>query len=125
MKILICGSRSARQFSTDPNFPEESEGWFIASVLCDMGICPQDHILLGGAQGTDEIARQWAEESIVPYTVIRPVNPAIKSHYLYRNVEMIALCDKVIAFWDGKSTGTKFVIDYAKARNKPVTVIPI
>ena len=55
--------------------------------------------------------------------IIRPINPANKLDYLFRNVEIITLADKIIAFWDGKSKGTKFVIDYAKSRGKDVEVI--
>ena len=31
--------------------------------------------------------------------------------------------DMVLAFWDGKSRGTKFVIDNCKKINKPIRII--
>lgn len=34
-------------------------------------------------------------------------------------------CDCLLAFWDGRSRGTKFTIDYAKAKGKPVKVVEI
>ena len=34
-------------------------------------------------------------------------------------------CDKVLAFWDGKSRGTKQTLDYAERRGKPVKIIRI
>jgi len=33
------------------------------------------------------------------------------------------MCDEVLAFWNGKSRGTKFTIDYAKARGLKVNII--
>ena len=33
--------------------------------------------------------------------------------------------DCVLAFWDGQSHGTKFTLDYAKEKNKPVKIIQI
>lgn len=32
------------------------------------------------------------------------------------------LADVIIAFWDGKSKGTKFTIDYALSKGKEVVV---
>jgi len=118
MKVMICGSRKVK---------EESK--IIITERLDRIKERQEffpiEFLLGGAIGADTVAQVWARENKIPVTIFYPVNSTVKAHYLYRNVEMIALCDEVIAFWDGESTGTKFVIDYAKARNKPVTVISI
>jgi hypothetical protein len=33
--------------------------------------------------------------------------------------------DKIMAFWNGKSTGTKYVIDRAKKLGKPLEIILI
>lgn len=44
---------------------------------------------------------------------------------LRRNLEIIAYADEVVAFWDGKSRGTKFVIDNCKKQSKKVTVYMI
>ena len=42
---------------------------------------------------------------------------------LSRNLEIISYADMVLAFWDGKSRGTKFVIDNCKKINKPIRII--
>ena len=44
---------------------------------------------------------------------------------LRRNLEIIAYADEVVAFWEGKSRGTKFVIDNCKKQSKKVTVYMI
>lgn len=41
---------------------------------------------------------------------------------LVRNDLIIDYADEVIAFWDGKSRGTKYVIEKCKSKNKKVTV---
>lgn len=40
-----------------------------------------------------------------------------------RNSEMGKFADKLIAFWDGESRGTKHMIDYMTKLGKPVKVI--
>ena len=42
-----------------------------------------------------------------------------------RNEEMANKCDYVICFWDGKSKGTKSMIDFAKKYKKPIRIIKI
>ena len=42
---------------------------------------------------------------------------------LKRNITIIENADMVLAFWDGKSRGTKFTIDKAKQRGIPVQII--
>ena len=42
---------------------------------------------------------------------------------LKRNMEIINYSDIVIAFWDGSSKGTKFVIENCKKQNKQIEVL--
>ena len=44
---------------------------------------------------------------------------------LERNKLIVDECDCVLAFWDGTSRGTKFTLDYAKEKNKPIKIIQI
>ena len=41
---------------------------------------------------------------------------------LKRNLQIIDYADCVLAFWDGQSRGTKFVIEHCKAQGKSVRV---
>ncbi len=84
---------------------------------------PVFELISGGARGVDKHAEEFAEANQIPLEVIRPINPKDKFSYLLRNVEIITKADKILAFWDGKSKGTKFVIDYAKARGKNIEII--
>lgn len=40
-----------------------------------------------------------------------------------RNKQIVDACDKLIAFWDGKSKGTKISIDMAEKQGKLLKVI--
>lgn len=82
-----------------------------------------DMLVSGGARGVDSYVESFAVYKGNPIKIIRPRNPSNKLDYLFRNVEIIAVCDWLIVFWNGRSKGTKFVIDYAKSRNKRVELI--
>jgi predicted Rossmann fold nucleotide-binding protein DprA/Smf involved in DNA uptake len=85
----------------------------------------QFRLVTGGARGVDTEAERWALARGIGCEVIKPVDPRIKVHYLYRNIEIITTADKIVAFHDGTSRGTQFVIDYATKRNKPLEVVGI
>ena len=80
-------------------------------------------IITGGAKGVDSLAEEYAKLNGLSLRVIKPINPSDKFSYLLRNVEIITLADVILAFWDGESSGTGFVIGYAEKRNKDITVI--
>lgn len=84
-----------------------------------------DVIIHGGAKGADSIAQAYCHEKGITEIVMRPLYPSKKEYYLHRNAEMIGMCEKVIAFWDGASRGTQFTINYAKQRGFDVKVIKI
>lgn len=83
----------------------------------------EDTIIHGGAIGSDTLIKEYCNLNSIKQEIIRPINPSNNQHYLYRNIEIITKAVRIIAFWDGKSRGTKFVIDYAKARGKQVTIV--
>ena len=65
-------------------------------------------IVSGGAKGIDACAKQYAISG--------------RTAPLKRNIQIIDYADLVVAFWDGASHGTKFVIDNCKRRGIPVKV---
>jgi len=114
MNILITGSRSIKMKE------------YIYYIL-DKEINDGDYVIQGGAEGVDQIALDWCNKVLdsnsknVNFNTVRPINNSTV-YYLHRNAEMVGMCDRVIAFWDGKSRGTDFTIRYAKARNIPVKI---
>lgn len=81
-------------------------------------------IVSGGAKGIDTYAKKYAISANIKLTEFLPdYSKYGKSAPLYRNLKIIDYADEIIAFWDGKSRGTKFVIDNALKQNKKTTVI--
>ena len=116
MKIAIVGSREG---FTDEFVTLRLNQFF------DSSNPTKNTFITGGARGVDKMAEEYAKILKIPLEIIRPINPASKIDYLFRNVEIVTKADLVVAFWDEKSRGTKFVIDYAKARGKEVKIIKL
>jgi len=81
-------------------------------------------IVSGGAKGIDFCTREYAKEKGLLYTEFLPNYPKYqRAAPLKRNEEIAEYADYVIAFWDGKSKGTKYTIDYCRKIGKGVSVI--
>lgn len=80
-------------------------------------------IISGGASGADALGERYAKEN--GFKIER--YPAEWEKYgrsagPKRNEIMAKICDYVICFWDGKSRGTKSMIEYAKKYGKPIRI---
>lgn len=76
-------------------------------------------IVSGGARGVDYCAKEYAVKNGLILTEFLPeYNKYGRCAPLKRNLLIINYADEVYAFWDGKSKGTKFVIDQCKKRAK-------
>ena len=80
-------------------------------------------IISGGARGVDTCARNYAFKHGIAY---REYLPDYKTYGrkapLIRNRMIVEAADIVLAFWDGESRETKYVIDECKKRGKLVLV---
>lgn len=107
MKIAIVGSRNLTVDDLGKYLPEDT-----------------DEIVSGGAIGVDRCAREYALSHKLKLTEFFPEYDKYKrSAPLLRNLQIIDYADEVIAFWDGRSRGTKFVIDNCCKKHKKVTVV--
>ena len=80
-------------------------------------------IISGGAKGVDTCAREYAASNNIPLTEFKPEYDRYgRGAPLKRNITIIEKADIVLAFWDGKSRGTKYVIDACEERQIPVKV---
>ncbi len=104
------------------------ENYAQAKTFIDLCICNirEKYTLIfvsGGCRGADEIGERYAYEN--GYEIER--YPAERETYgksagPRRNRKMAEIADYVICFWNGKSRGTKNMIDCALELHKPVRV---
>ena len=95
MKVAVIGSRGLRVSDLGRYLPENTT-----------------EIVSGGARGVDTSAREYALSHGIKLTEFLPEYTRFgRSAPLKRNITIIKYADIVLAFWDGKSRGTKFVID--------------
>ena len=106
MKIAVIGSRGITITKLEEYLPENVT-----------------EIVSGGAKGVDTSAKEYALAHELKLTEFLPdYKRYSRGAPLKRNIEIIEYADAVIAFWDGKSKGTKFMIDECENRGIPVTV---
>ena len=111
-RLIIAGSRGI-----EPRFSQ------IETVLSEQGWTPTT-ILSGCCHGPDKAGEAWATTRLVPVERY-PADWETygKSAGPRRNREMAERADAALVFWDGKSRGTKNMIDEMKRRGKPVFVV--
>ena len=110
IKIAVVGSREYKDLA------QVTENLF----LLQEHLKGRFKVITGGARGVDQTAMQWCASNKTEVEVIAPRDPNNKLDYLFRNVEILTKADIILIFWDGKSRGTKFVLDYARHRNKGI-----
>ena len=106
MKVAVIGSRNLVVQNLGKYLPEETM-----------------EIVSGGAKGIDTCAREYALAKGLKLTEFLPDYKRYgRGAPLKRNLQIIEYADCVLAFWDGQSRGTKFVIQHCKEQNKPIRV---
>lgn len=113
MKLIIAGSRTFNDY----RWLEKVCNWFLVSN--NFLIEGYDEVLVvsGGAKGADELGERYAKQY---GWAVRQFLPDWHKHGrsagAIRNKEMADFATHCICFWDGKSRGTKMMIDFAKQR---------
>ena len=106
MKTAVIGSRNLTVEHMETYLPLET-----------------DEIVSGGAKGIDQCAKRYAEQHKIKLTGFLPDYARYgRGAPLKRNDQIIDYADVVVAFWDGKSRGTKYVVDRCKKIEKKVIV---
>jgi len=95
----------------------------IANILRTYIIFGRDTIVTGDATGIDTITDQFGKRNNIPVGTFKA------NWHKYdlaagpiRNEKMIKECDELIAFWDGKSKGTRNSIGWAVEMRKPIHI---
>lgn len=113
LKTIVAGSR------TFDNYKKVCE-------ILDPLKSTISEIICGEAKGADMLGKNWAIGNGI---LIRSF-PADWEHNgnragMIRNHEMGDYADRLIAFWNGTSPGTKDMIDYMKKLKKEVIIINV
>ena len=108
--ILIAGSREG--------VPES----FVYTCLTELDWGLIKKIYTGGATGVDEFAELFIKENY-PDKEFETIEPDMEKYPpslapLKRNQELVTTVDGVVIIWNGKSSGTSFVKDYAETQDK-------
>lgn len=130
MNILIAGGRDFQNYD-------------LLKIKCDeilKNITQDITIISGHANGADKLGEDYADEKgykkdLYPakWSDLEAVPCKIKYNSygkpysslagFNRNRDMIEVADIVICFWDGKSRGTKDIINLTKKKNKRLEII--
>jgi len=116
MKLAIIGSREFKDI-------------ILVDSVVELELIPKFRndltIISGGAKGVDEYVAKLARRHGIQVIEHKPdfSKGYDVAEYHKRNDKIIESADRVIAFWDGKSRGTKSVIDKCLQRKKHIQVI--
>lgn len=106
MKVAVVGSRNISTVDLDAFLPISTT-----------------EIVSGAARGVDACARRYARAHHIQLTEFFPDYDTYgRTAPLRRNDEIVNYADLVLAFWDGASRGTQYVIRRCREEGKPVRI---
>ena len=107
MKIAVIGSRNLHVENLEIYLPPN---------------CTE--IVSGGAKGVDQSAAEFARIHGIKLTEFLPQYSIYgKGAPIVRNKQIVDYADLVLAFWDGRSAGTRSVIRYCEKTGKECKII--
>ena len=111
MKVIIAGSRTFNNYN------------LLNKTLQEVDLVI-DEVVCGGAKGADSLGAEWARKNGVP---VKYFNAEWEKYGrvagIIRNHQMGDYADYLVAFWDGKSSGTKDMFTYMQQLGKHGKVI--
>ena len=113
LKVIIAGSRTFDDYE-------------LLKQKCDLFLKQHSdiEIVSGNAKGADKLGELYAKEKRYK---IKQFIPDWKQHGkqagIIRNIDMGDYANALIAFWNGRSRGTKFMIEYAEKKGLQVRVV--
>lgn len=115
MKLAIVGSREINNY-----------GIIEEKIKSNYDIGSIQMIISGGARGVDQLAEIFAKKYKIELKVYNPDwnTYGVKAAFI-RNTLICENSDQIVAFWDGKSKGTKMTLDIAKRLGKPIRLFII
>jgi predicted Rossmann fold nucleotide-binding protein DprA/Smf involved in DNA uptake len=110
MRLAIVGSRDF----ADRTLLDETLAEYLGTV---------DLVVSGGAAGADRMGEDWARRHGIATRIFLPEMTKHRHPFHARNREIVEACDSLIAFWNGRSSGTRYTIDYARRMGKKVRIV--
>lgn len=116
MKLIIAGSRDINDYNV------------VKKALVDSGYWKEHgkslEIVCGMAKGVDYQGLTFAlKNSLIVHKFPADWDKYGKAAGYIRNKEMGDFADELLAIWNGKSRGTKSMIEYMQSLNKPTTIV--
>ena len=130
MKVIVAGSRTISEAAAVNKAIEHAKNYYGLVIT---------EIVEGEAAGVDKLAKEWAIRNGIPFKPFKPrwdyleaPGAIVKTNKFGnrynaraghdRNQLMADYADVLIAVWDGKSTGTKDMIQRSLNKGMPVIV---
>ena len=115
-KVIIAGSRGFSKYK----LLKEKCNEYLREKRKEYNII----IISGGARGADFYGEKYAQDEGFSLEVfLANWNKFGKSAGFRRNEQMAEVADALIAFWDGKSNGTKHMIEIMENKKLLVRVV--
>lgn len=114
-RIIVAGSR---EFNDYPSLKKKLDHYLSNTNKSEV------EIMCGMARGADLLGKKYAEENGISVKEF-PADWETygKSAGYIRNSEMAEYSTHLVLFWDGKSKGSKHMLDLAKQRNLNIRVV--
>lgn len=115
-KVIIAGGRTFNDY----DLMEKSCDYYLQNKLNNCEVI----VVSGHASGADSLGERYAQECGLECE-LHPADWHAHGRAAgpIRNAQMADVANALIAFWDGKSRGTKNMIDTATKRGLQVAVI--
>ena len=117
-RVIIAGSRSFNDYVL---LREQC-----LSILQEKMRTHRVIIVSGHARGADSLGERFAKEFRLPFE-LHPAKWRLlgRAAGMVRNAEMAKCSDALIAFWNGESSGTRHMINFARKRGLEISVIDL
>jgi len=113
LKVIVAGTRGFDNY-----------GWLVDRLDFLLQDQTGVEIVSGGARGADSLGERYAQErGLVCTRFVAEWDRYGKRAGILRNEQMGQYADALVAFWDGRSVGTKHMIQWAQGRGLKVRVI--
>lgn len=117
MRTIIAGSRGITSLATVERAMQDCP-W------------PVTEVVSGCARGVDQLGERWAELHGVPVAMFpaawrRADGSTNRAAGFERNCAMARYAEALVAVWDGRSKGTRHMIETMRKQGKPVYVVEV